>query len=510
MKLLRAFRIPHNWKAIYLLLIPLPIMFSWGYYQSTVAVERTLSHISQSYLGRIDNILSELRNSNLQALNYPYDCALLQSDLMFNPIFTELLIVDENHIICSSKRGKIDIDISHLTGENGFQEGSSLFDFNESRGGRSLIRIDKHADLNDVLSISYVNSHFLSNELQFHTDHRIDTILLKINQNQFPRELHSEPTPRSLTSSSTQFDYQLIITPSQNYLSDICLYYALIALPFSVILSLLLFFIKILYDRRNSLLFDLKHAIKNDDLTLVYQPLVCSKTSKMKGCEVLLRWHHPTHGHMNPEIFIGLAEKHGIINDISNYVLNKTYKEFNACSFNDGFHIGINFPPEYLTSEEAMTTLIKFHSLFKASKMNLVVEVTERQSIDSRCKQAINKLRSHGVTIAIDDFGTGQTALSLLQELDIDYIKVDKCFTSTIGIKTINSSVLDAIIDLAHELNIHLIAEGVETEPQAHYLAKKNVHYQQGYYHSKPLALRDFLNFHRENSLQFDSFSTKS
>ncbi|WP_259556933.1 EAL domain-containing protein [Vibrio harveyi] len=104
--------------------------------------------------------------------------------------------------------------------------------------------------------------------------------------------------------------------------------------------------------------------------------------------------------------------------------------------------------------------------------------------------KAIKKLRSEGLKVAIDDFGTGHTSLSVIQEFQFDYLKIDKCFTDTIGLDTVNSPVLITIIDLGHRLNVLIVAEGVETVEQAKFLANNHVQRMQGYYFSQPVEFK--------------------
>ncbi|MDF4652614.1 EAL domain-containing protein, partial [Vibrio parahaemolyticus] len=121
------------------------------------------------------------------------------------------------------------------------------------------------------------------------------------------------------------------------------------------------------------------------------------------------------------------------------------------------------------------------------NKVSLGVEITERQLIDSEARKCIAALRVHGIDVLIDDFGTGQTSLAFLQHMRIDYLKIDKCFVETIGIPSLSASVLKAMVHFAEELQVQLIAEGVETIAQAEHLKKMGVRYHQGYLYSKPL-----------------------
>lgn len=114
--------------------------------------------------------------------------------------------------------------------------------------------------------------------------------------------------------------------------------------------------------------------------------------------------------------------------------------------------------------------------------------------MDEQGQQVLKLLRDAGIRIAIDDFGTGRTALSVLQHITFDCLKIDKCFTDTIGVDSINAPVLNSIIELAKQLEVEIVAEGIEQAYQAEYLKAKGVKYQQGYYYSKPLCLEELAN----------------
>ncbi|MCG7587865.1 EAL domain-containing protein, partial [Photobacterium sp. OFAV2-7] len=141
--------------------------------------------------------------------------------------------------------------------------------------------------------------------------------------------------------------------------------------------------------------------------------------------------------------------------------------------------------------DDAMKKVSSLKPRFEALGVELCFEVTERQFLDQRVASQLSSVRQLGVEVAIDDFGTGQTALSVLQTISFDYLKIDKSFVDTIGVDSVNHHVLDAIIDLAHRLEVKIVAEGVEDNTQTGYLKERNCHYLQGYNFFKPLSLDD-------------------
>ncbi len=150
-------------------------------------------------------------------------------------------------------------------------------------------------------------------------------------------------------------------------------------------------------------------------------------------------------------------------------------------------------PPGYLVGSQVIRKIENIHRKLKTNNVELSIEITERQLIDDSARKHIAALRVHGIPVLIDDFGTGQTALAVLQHMKVDYLKIDKCFIDTIGIDSVNSTVLNAIVRLAGDLNVDLIAEGVETEEQAAHLRSLGVTLHQGYLYAKPLPYAEVV-----------------
>jgi EAL domain-containing protein (putative c-di-GMP-specific phosphodiesterase class I) len=222
---------------------------------------------------------------------------------------------------------------------------------------------------------------------------------------------------------------------------------------------------------------------------LHYQPQFNALNGKVSGVEALVRWNHPERGLVYPDVFIPILEECGLINSLTDIVVDKAISDFLEISLSTPFHLGINFPPDYFLVKGKCERLVSYAEQLKANGITLGVEITERQLLNSQAKSAISHLRSNGVEILIDDFGTGQTSLSMLESTPIDGLKIDKCFVDSIGHDSVNVPVLDAIISMAQSLNLSLIAEGVEELEQANYLKSKGVAVQQGYFYGKPMEI---------------------
>ncbi|GAL09727.1 Rtn protein [Vibrio astriarenae] len=194
-------------------------------------------------------------------------------------------------------------------------------------------------------------------------------------------------------------------------------------------------------------------------------------------------------GLIGPNVFIPLAEEHGLINKLTTYVLDRVYRDLCGMEEVGVEYIGVNVPPQYLHKLQHLDHLKEIQDGLKELGVTLCVEVTERQLLDENARQSLTKLRDIGIKVSIDDFGTGHTSLAVLQQTSFDVLKVDKCFVDTIGVDSVNTPVLQTIIELGHRLGVDIVAEGVETKEQVDYLDAASVQYLQGYYFYKPLNL---------------------
>ncbi|MEO6378425.1 MAG: EAL domain-containing protein, partial [Caulobacteraceae bacterium] len=158
------------------------------------------------------------------------------------------------------------------------------------------------------------------------------------------------------------------------------------------------------------------------------------------------------------------------------------------------FHFAVNFSAADMHRADIVDEVTGFLTRTGVPHENLVIEATERSLVNvNLAKQTMGRLRSTGVKVAIDDFGTGYSSLSYLAQLDLDYLKIDKLFVHALGTGSATSHVAGRIIEMARDLNLQLIAEGIETSDQAHQLSALEVRYAQGYFYGRPMPLDDLL-----------------
>lgn len=249
-------------------------------------------------------------------------------------------------------------------------------------------------------------------------------------------------------------------------------------------------------EERINMIIELRNSIEKDELELWYQPQINIKTKKCIGMEALVRWNSSVYGKVMPNIFIPLAEETGLIFNIGEWVLR------NACLqakkwHDDGYKnlkVAVNLSPLQFTHEKIVDVINNIIDETGISRELLELEVTESLFISNieNVVFKLNELRKTGITIAVDDFGTGYSSLCYIKKLPIDKLKIDRSFINEIPYKD-DGSIANAIINLGHNLNIKVVAEGVETKEQEKLLLDGKCYEAQGYYYSKPLPAMDFM-----------------
>lgn len=241
----------------------------------------------------------------------------------------------------------------------------------------------------------------------------------------------------------------------------------------------------------------LRTAIYRNEITPYYQPVVSGREGTLRGVEVLARWKHPQSGFISPASFIPLAEKSGLIIPLTQSLMKQVAKQMNSIStlLPEGFHVGINFSASHIVAPTFVEECLHYKHSFIQQDLNLVIEVTEREPlhIDEHLVRTLNELHNNGFAIALDDFGTGYSGLSYLQELHIDYLKIDQSFVARVNANEDSTLILDSVLELAKKLSISIVAEGVETQDQLDYLIRNNIRFLQGFFFYKPLPYKELV-----------------
>jgi sensor c-di-GMP phosphodiesterase-like protein len=267
--------------------------------------------------------------------------------------------------------------------------------------------------------------------------------------------------------------------------------------PVGLIVGLIMAWLSLLaLQRDRGMMAQLRRALRNDaELYLVYLPIVALSTGRWVGAEALMRWRRLDGTQVPPDVFIPMAEHVGLIGQVTGKLLNLLAEDVPALLHeHPDLHIAFNLSASDLLSPQIVPQIRALIERMGIAPHNLQVEATERVMLDALAVRAnLNDLRRLGVRVSIDDFGTGYSSLAYLTELEVDNLKIDKCFVETIGTEAVTSQVVEHVIHMARALRLDTIAEGVETPAQAAYLHQHGVPYAQGWLYSRPLRARAFM-----------------
>ena len=255
---------------------------------------------------------------------------------------------------------------------------------------------------------------------------------------------------------------------------------------------------------------ELRHAIERGELMVHYQPAVLLSTREVRGFEALLRWQRPERGMVSPLDFIGIAEQTGLIVAIGEWVLREACSqlvEWRASSSDlDRIVMSVNVSSVQLADDGFVQMVARVLEETRVPPDRLLLELTESALLEETTTVIgrLAALRALGVRIALDDFGTGYSSLGYLRELPVDCLKVDASFVHAIGADGSGAELAQAVIDLAHSLDLISVAEGVEESHQAEVLTSAGCKAAQGYHFAKPMPADDvpaFLATHKTASL---------
>ena len=247
---------------------------------------------------------------------------------------------------------------------------------------------------------------------------------------------------------------------------------------------------------RAQLVTELRHALERGEYALVYQPKIDLETGRPCGAEALLRWHHPKRGTVSPAEFVPALEKTGLIVPVGDWVLRRACVDLKAwmAAGLPALPVAVN-----LSARQFRQPQLHLHicSVLKAEGVDpdlIELEITESQLMQEHDQaiRVMHALREAGIRIAIDDFGTGYSSLAYLTQFPISSLKIDRSFVKDVDSDASAAAIVRAIIEMAHTLGFTVIAEGVETAPQAAFLRRHGCEQAQGYLFARPIPVAEF------------------
>lgn len=230
---------------------------------------------------------------------------------------------------------------------------------------------------------------------------------------------------------------------------------------------------------------DLRQALANDELSMVYQPQV-DQTGRVKGVEALLRWQHCERGSVSPSYFVPFAEECGLLGELTLFTLRRALAD--SCRWH-GLDVAVNISAHQLRRDGFADALIGIAAELGVDPEKIDLEITESTLLldDSHTHDTLSRLREMGFKLVLDDFGTGYSSLTYLRRYPIDKIKIDRSFVAELGHHADADAIVAAIVNLGHALNLEVVAEGVETVEQLQRLVAVGCRDIQGYLFSRPV-----------------------
>ncbi|WP_432767332.1 EAL domain-containing protein [Pseudomonas tohonis] len=306
-------------------------------------------------------------------------------------------------------------------------------------------------------------------------------------------EVNADRLAYRMPTQTPEFDL-LVMTPRGELLArarDALLGWLPVAALLSLLCGVLAYYAMC---RRQSLSGELQGAIRRRELRVRYQPLFDLASRRCVGAEALVRWRRTDGNMMSPDLFIPLAESTGQIRDITDFMIEQVLAQQSAfLRDNPELYISINLAACDVGSPRIAPLTAALLARYQVPARQIAFEVTEHGLADIQAAQEVlGQLRAQGHRILIDDFGTGYSSLAYLQALPADVLKIDKAFVDALGHDAASSGVAPHIVHMAQALQLKVVAEGIEHEAQALFLASEGAHYGQGWLFSRPLTAARF------------------
>jgi EAL domain-containing protein (putative c-di-GMP-specific phosphodiesterase class I) len=239
----------------------------------------------------------------------------------------------------------------------------------------------------------------------------------------------------------------------------------------------------------------LRKALSQNELVLFYQPQIDAQTGAIVGVEALIRWQHPEEGLIAPARFIGVAEVSGLIIPMGEWILHTACRQLRIWQkkIDRDLTMAVNLSARQFQQPDLLEQVREAIEDAGITPDSLELEITESNAMQNaeNTIYTLRELKALGVRISMDDFGTGYSSLNYLKRVPIDTLKLDQTFVRDVMTDPIDAAIVSAVIQMAHSLQLTVVAEGVETQGQLDFLRRQRCDTIQGYYFSRPLAADD-------------------
>ncbi|KHT36396.1 EAL domain-containing protein [Pectobacterium carotovorum] len=293
-------------------------------------------------------------------------------------------------------------------------------------------------------------------------------------------------------------DLTLVVSADRpaNFLSYLTIFFS--ALPVFMLISLLL---SEVISRKSLVIqsprYVLNQALRQKEFELHYQPIIKLDTAQVVGCEALIRWRHSDGRLITPDSFIPMIRQVGLMKELTFFVINEALQTANVLRHRyPEMFVSINLEAAEFEDIDVFNYLVEQVAIYELDGANVNVELTESSMIEpQKAAPMVELYQQQGIDVAIDDFGTGYSGLSYLERVKANKLKIDKSFVGNISDHSPTDIVLSHIVSMAHCLNLHIVAEGIETPAQEAYLKSLGVAYAQGWLYSKALTQEALITF---------------
>ncbi|MCW8327799.1 EAL domain-containing protein [Photobacterium sp. SDRW27] len=471
-------------------------------HQAKQESEKTVTHLITSMTETLSKIERKLILANQSHVPCSIESKQVLESIVFgSSVIQEISYIEDFRFICSDRDNKTNTAINEEHAKF-IKNASDYVIYRANSQRRNIEGLFFMIPVNNgwyriLLDSRYMD--FWLTELTAH--HNLYGCLLDSRNSELYRcnSHKDDQIAFSVTLTSEKFP----ITATVGYTEQMLLQVMLDQLPYATLVililsGLVLLIIHAISNWRHSLLSDIQRGIKNKEFYAFYQPIVCSKSGKWQGAELLARWFPPHSDIISPAEFIPAAEQSGLINDITLLLLERAaFEKEMINSVSPDSYISINVTASMIANPSYVTALIEVIAKYPSLQSNIVLEFTEREAFSntelSVLQSGMQRLREVGIRWALDDFGTGYAGLSTLQALRFDILKIDRTFVASSVTGAVTHSILGNIAEIGHKLQCSLVAEGVETKEQADHVAQLGIQLSQGFYFDKPMSFDDYL-----------------
>jgi sensor c-di-GMP phosphodiesterase-like protein len=458
---------------------------------------------SEMRLGQAITALQELSARGVDSCKASHIDAMRQAALLTGPIKQVMLLASNGEVMCSDP-GAVVLRQEVLTSAAIADAHIVLDVIRLSDRGERYLRIRKTGRPDKANLAALVPASLLLPQASTQNGRRLGFARIAMSDGTPVGDSGIKPEP---ASQGAQFlhtvpskQYPLTVSVSMSRTGVVANYEDLrrIGMVMTGGIALIILLVALLFSKRDPAdpMAEMARAIRDDEFVPYYQPLVDLQTGRLLGAEVLARWHRPDGNFVEPNAFVLLLESSGLVLEFTRKLMRLVRKDLaDAVGLRPNMSLAFNVAPRHF--DDALI-LHDIGTIFDGSTIRLsqiVLELTERHEVVNftDMRRTIAALQRVGCKVAIDDVGTGHSGLSYILKLGVDIIKIDKVFVEAIGSEDHSKPIIETLIDLAKNMRMEIIAEGVETFDQVTYLRERGIGAAQGYVFAPPLPAATFL-----------------